>query len=97
MRDGTLNRTGDNDEEWIVEMAIPLAALGIHDPAPGTRIPFAVRRCDVGARGPGACGGFGAGDPRGELVFEAASVAGVDPQPSTAVRETAARDSIRAP
>ena len=31
-RDGTLDHLGDNDEEWVVEMAIPLSALGLdHD------------------------------------------------------------------
>ena len=28
-RDGTLNKIGDNDEEWVIEMAVPLAALGL--------------------------------------------------------------------
>jgi hypothetical protein len=73
-RDGTLNQTGDNDEEWIVEMAIPLASLGIREAGPGTRIPFAVRRCDIQKSGRGACGGFGDGVPSGELVFESMAV-----------------------
>jgi hypothetical protein len=69
-RDGTLNRVGDNDEEWIVEMAIPLSSLGIQSASAGTRVPFAVRRCEVGKSGPHACGGFGLGQPRGEIVFD---------------------------
>jgi hypothetical protein len=76
-RDGTLNRVGDNDEEWIVEMAIPLSSLGMERAGAGTRIPFAIRRCDVGARGPGACGSFGMGEPRGEIVLDPTSVDGV--------------------
>jgi hypothetical protein len=68
-RDGTLNQVGDNDEEWVVEMAIPFASLGkaYHE---GDRIPFAIRRCEVGKGGRGACGGFGTGKVRGEIVLE---------------------------
>jgi hypothetical protein len=68
--DGTLNKIGDNDEEWVVELALPLSALGIASPAPGTRIPFAVRRCEVGYDGVHACGSWGAGSPRGELLLD---------------------------
>ena len=75
-RDGTLNKLGDNDEEWVVEMAVPLSSLGIANARPGTRVPFAVRRCDIGKAGPKACGGFGEGKDRGEIVFEAATEGG---------------------
>ncbi len=68
-RDGTLDHLGDNDEEWVVEMAIPLSALGLDHAGPGTRLPFSVRRCDVGA-GSHACGSWGGGKPRGELIFD---------------------------
>jgi hypothetical protein len=73
-RDGTLNQVGDNDEEWVVEMAIPLSSLDIETTGPGTRIPFSVSRCEVAKDGPHACGSFGAGQPRGELVFDAAAI-----------------------
>ena len=72
-RDGTLNRVGDNDEEWVVEMSVPLDALGLAAAKAGTRIPFAIRRCEVGhdrPPGPQACGSWGAGSTRGELVLE---------------------------
>jgi hypothetical protein len=69
-RDGTLNRVGDNDEEWVVEMSVPLDALGLPVAKAGTRIPFAVRRCEVGNGGPRACGGWGTGAAHGELVLE---------------------------
>jgi hypothetical protein len=36
----------------------------------GDRIPFAIRRCEIGKRGVGACGGFGTGKVRGEIVLE---------------------------
>ncbi len=68
-RDGTLNQLGDNDEEWVVEMAIPLSALGLDRAAPGTRLAFSVRRCDVGA-GPHMCGSWGGGTRRGEIILD---------------------------
>jgi hypothetical protein len=68
-RDGTLNKIGDNDEEWVVEMRIPLSALGIARAGSGAHIPFSVRRCEVGHDGPHACGSWGA-RPRGELVLD---------------------------
>jgi hypothetical protein len=64
-RDGTLNKIGDNDEEWVVEMAIPMTALGLPHAGPGTRVPLAIRRCEVGhGYGRQHCGGWG-----GELVL----------------------------
>ena len=68
-RDGTLNQVGDNDEEWVVEMAIPLAKLGLKKPASGARIPFSIRRCEIGHDGPHACGSWGTA-PAGELVLD---------------------------
>jgi hypothetical protein len=67
-RDGSLNKIGDNDEEWVVEMSIPLAKLGLKKPAVGAHIPFSIRRCEIGHDGPHACGGWGQ-DPPGELVL----------------------------
>jgi hypothetical protein len=67
-RDGTLNKIGDNDEEWVVEMAVPLEALGFADARAGTRIPFSVRRCEIGHGSSRGCGGWGA-QPRGELAL----------------------------
>lgn len=67
-RDGTLNKIGDNDEEWVVEMAVPLEALGLADAHAGTRIPFAVQRCEIGHGTSRGCGGWGA-EPRGELAL----------------------------
>lgn len=68
-RDGTLNKVGDNDEEWVVEMAVPFASLGIKRPAPGTRIPISIQRCEIGHDGPHACGAWGLA-PHGLLVLE---------------------------
>ena len=58
-RDGTLNKIGDNDEEWVVEMAVPLASLGLKEARAGTKIPFAIRRCEIGHGQSHACGGWG--------------------------------------
>ncbi len=44
-RDGTPNDPSDQDEEWVVEMAIPLDALGLRGRA-GERIGLEVHRCD---------------------------------------------------
>jgi hypothetical protein len=68
-RDGTLNKIGDNDEEWVIEMAIPLSSLGLAHAGPGTRLPFSIRRCEVGQNGRHACGSWGA-RPQGELVLD---------------------------
>jgi hypothetical protein len=67
-RDGTLNKIGDNDEEWVVQMAVPLAALGFADAHPGTSLPFSVTRCEIGHGSSRGCGGWGS-DPPGELTL----------------------------
>ena len=44
------------DEEWVVEMEIPLAALGLQGKA-GERAEVRIRRCDVGSgQRRGGCG-----------------------------------------
>jgi hypothetical protein len=69
-RDGTLNKIGDNDEEWVVEMAIPLSTLGRVHAKPGMTIPFSVSRCEIGHDGAHACGSWGEDAPPGELVLD---------------------------
>jgi hypothetical protein len=44
--DGTVDQPGDNDEEWVVEMDVPLASLGLTG-KPGERVSLVARRCDV--------------------------------------------------
>ncbi|MDB4988395.1 MAG: hypothetical protein JWN04_3573 [Myxococcaceae bacterium] len=68
-RDGSLNRIHDNDEEWLVELSLPLASVGLANAAGGSRIPFSVRRCEVGFDGRHACGGWGL-DGGSELVLD---------------------------
>jgi hypothetical protein len=45
-RDGTLNISTDNDEEWVVEMAVPLKSLGLAG-TPGERLGITIERCDL--------------------------------------------------
>jgi Carbohydrate family 9 binding domain-like len=67
--DGTLNDPSDDDEEWVIEMAIPFEALGLKG-EPGERIGFSVRRCDTPKSRRRACGQWGAGAERGVLVLD---------------------------
>jgi hypothetical protein len=72
-RDGTMDDPRDEDEEWIVEMAIPLEALGLEGRS-GERIGLEIRRCDrirssVDAHeSTRTCAAWG--DARSELVLQ---------------------------
>jgi hypothetical protein len=58
-RDGTLNDPADFDEEWVVEAAIPLQAIGLQARA-GAGALVEIRRCDTPREGTGRiCGRFG--------------------------------------
>jgi hypothetical protein len=65
--DGTLNQLGDFDEEWSVEAAVPFKSITSGSVGPGTRIPFALIRCEVAYDGRRACGSWGKHD--GALVL----------------------------
>jgi len=67
--DGTLDDASDDDEEWLLEIAIPLRSLGLTG-AKGERIGFSVRRCDT-PKGTGArvCGSWGESE-RGAIVLD---------------------------
>ena len=67
--DGTPNDPADSDEEWVVEMAIPLASLGLRGER-GERLGFSVRRCDAPKGEPRVCSGWGAGQPSGQIILE---------------------------
>ena len=43
-RDGTLDNPKDDDEEWVLEIAIPLAKTAF---APGKKVPVKFGRCDT--------------------------------------------------
>jgi hypothetical protein len=66
-RDGTLNDPSDEDEEWVIEAAIPLRALGV-TPAAGARLLVDISRCDT-PRGTTArrCAAFGSARDRRAL------------------------------
>jgi hypothetical protein len=66
--DGTLNKLGDFDEEWNVELAIPLKSLGV-SALPGTHLSFALRRCEMAFDGQRACGIWGGVDAPAELIL----------------------------
>jgi hypothetical protein len=67
--DGTPNNPTDDDEEWVIEMAIPFEALGLKG-EPGERVGFSVRRCDTPKRSKRACGSWGAQASAGVLVLD---------------------------
>jgi hypothetical protein len=56
--DGTMNDPRDDDEEWVVEMAVPLASIGLRG-VPGERVGFSVRRCDAPKGQSRRCGAWG--------------------------------------
>jgi hypothetical protein len=58
--DGTPNKSSDNDEEWVIEMAIPFESLGLKGEK-GEHIGVALERCDTLKSGVTSCGSWGAG------------------------------------
>lgn len=66
--DGTVDDPSDDDEEWLVEVAVPLAELGLKGER-GERVSFAVRRCDTPKGGRRTCGQWG-GEVAGILVLD---------------------------
>jgi hypothetical protein len=96
-RDGTPNHPEDHDEEWVIEMAIPLEALGLEGRA-GESIGLSMRRCDTlrnttttlcGTWGVGSAdGGFASsgGAGRGVLVFERAEASSSSPGTDSMIR-----------
>ena len=67
--DGTLNRPDDDDEEWVIEMAIPFESLGLRGER-GERMGFRVRRCDTPHDGKRICASWGEGGEAGALVLD---------------------------
>ena len=67
--DGTLNDASDDDEEWVVEMAIPLRSLGLTG-EPGEQRAFHVHRCDTPKGVPRSCAGWGEQPPEGLLILD---------------------------
>jgi hypothetical protein len=70
-RDGSLNDPSDEDEEWVVEAAIPWSSLGVI-PAAGTRIGVEITRCDTPRNTRDRrCGSYGTAKDRRTLVLSA--------------------------
>lgn len=56
--DGTVNDSKDEDEEWVIEAALPWSSLGV-TPAPGLRIPARIGRCDTPKASKRRCSAWG--------------------------------------
>lgn len=56
--DGTINDSSDSDEEWVVEMALPLASIGV-PPKRGESFDLSLERCDTPKTTPRVCGFWG--------------------------------------
>lgn len=66
--DGTADDPSDVDEEWIVEMAVPLRALGLSGRR-GERVGVVIKRCDR-VEGVRSCGSFGGASAPAVLVLD---------------------------
>ncbi len=58
--DGTLDDPADDDEEWVVEVAIPLRELGLRGEK-GERLSLTARRCDTPKNQRRTCAAWGEG------------------------------------
>ena len=68
-QDGTPNDSTDTDEEWVIEMAVPLESLGMPGER-GDRVGFGVRRCDTRQNASRICASWGESPFAGEIVLE---------------------------
>ena len=66
--DGTPNSPMDQDEEWVIELAIPLASIGLEG-VKGEQIAFSISRCDKPKESARVCGSWGTSTPS-RLVLE---------------------------
>lgn len=66
--DGTIDDPKDNDEEWVIELAVPFDAIGIEG-KPGERISFSAHRCDTPHGSTRTCAQWGEAKPA-VLVLE---------------------------
>jgi hypothetical protein len=67
--DGTLNDSRDDDEEWVIEMAVPFESIGLKGER-GESIGFSARRCDTPKEEGRTCAAWGEGKARGRIVLE---------------------------
>jgi hypothetical protein len=66
--DGTLNDPKNRDEEWAIELAVPLEAIGMRG-EPGENIGMSLGRCDQLKGGKRVCASWGEGQT-GTIVLE---------------------------
>jgi hypothetical protein len=67
-----INDTKSKDEEWAIELAVPLASIGMKGER-GENIGMSIRRCDIPFGVPRVCSGWGEGPVdrgRGRIVLE---------------------------
>ncbi len=67
--DGTPNDDHDDDEEWVLEMAIPFESMELEGKR-GEEIGFSVHRCDRPKHSEPRCGSWGENGPRGVLILD---------------------------
>lgn len=70
--DGLINDTKSKDEEWAIELAVPLESIGLRGER-GETIGMSIRRCDIPFGVPRVCAGWGEGPAdrgRGRIVLE---------------------------
>lgn len=60
--DGTINDARDDDEEWALEIALPLESIGLKGQV-GERVRFAAHRCDITKNGQHVCSSWGERTP----------------------------------
>jgi hypothetical protein len=63
--DGTIDDPRNMDEEWAIELAVPLASIGMRGEH-GETIGMSLRRCDTPKESPRVCGGWGDGEGDGQ-------------------------------
>lgn len=67
--DGTPDDPHDDDEEWVLEMAIPFESLGLEGKR-GEEIAFSVHRCDKPKLSAATCASWGEGALQGVLILD---------------------------
>ncbi|MEO6573468.1 MAG: hypothetical protein ABIP89_06495 [Polyangiaceae bacterium] len=67
--DGTPDDDQGDDEEWVLEMAIPFESVELEGKR-GEEIGFSVHRCDKPKLSAPSCGSWGEGEPHGVLILD---------------------------
>jgi hypothetical protein len=67
--DGTINNASDRDEEWVIELSIPFASIGMTGKR-GESIGLSLKRCDTPKHTARICTVWGEGTTRGRLELD---------------------------